>query len=182
MEPRVYFISDTHFLHSNIIDYCGRPQDFNQMIIRNWNSVVRPEDYVFHLGDFSAGVGKVTDGYDKLKKIASLLNGEKHLIRGNHDHYSNDAYINDFGFTSVNDYVVYKNLFLCHYPLIIDKYTKPEMIDNFNSLKKLFKESNASYLIHGHSHKTNFGGKRINVSVDLHDFTPVSLDDLEGKI
>jgi len=173
---RVYFISDTHFLHSNIVDYCERPQNHNKLIIENWNKVVNPDDYVFHLGDFSAGVGKVPGGYEKLMKIASLLNGEKHLIKGNHDHFKDEQYIRDFHFSSVQDYAIYKNLFLCHYPLIIDSYTKPHLIDTFKKLKELFKESGSDYLIHGHSHRKKFGGKRINVAVEQTNYKPISLD------
>ena len=169
----IYFISDTHFLHDNIVNYCERPNDHNKLMIQRWNSVVKPEDYVFHLGDFSAGVGKHENGYEKLMKIASLLNGEKHLVRGNHDHYTDKQYINDFGFTSVNDYIVYKNLFLCHYPLIIDEYTTGKKLEIFTSLREKFKNSNADYLIHGHSHMKQFKGKRINVAVEQINYTPV---------
>jgi calcineurin-like phosphoesterase family protein len=147
-------------------------------MIENWNSVVQPDDYIFHLGDFSAGAGKVPNGYEKLKKISKVLNGEKHLIRGNHDHYTDEQYKKDLGFASVHDYILYKNLFLCHYPLIIDNYTKPEMIPYFNDMKTLFKQSGADYLVHGHSHKKQYKGKRINTAVDCNNFTPISLDDL----
>lgn len=172
-KPKVFFISDTHFLHNNIKKYCARPDNFNKLIIENWNKVVSSNDYVFHLGDVSAGLSKHKDGYNKLKKIMNLLNGEKHLIRGNHDYFSNDEYISDFGFKSVNDYIVYKEYFLCHYPLIIDSYTKPKHKEMFNSLKQTFKENNSKYLVHGHSHLKKYGGKRINVSVDLTNFFPI---------
>ena len=175
---KVYFISDTHFLHDAIVEYCERPDNHNKIMIERWNSVVNPEDYVFHLGDFSAGVGKHNNGYEKLKKIASLLNGEKHLIRGNHDHYTDEQYKNDFGFASVQDYVVYKEYFLCHYPLIIDKYTKERHIENFQKMKEIFKQSGSKYLVHGHSHRKRFGGKRINVAVEQLEYSPILEENL----
>ena len=53
----VYFTSDTHFQHGNIIKFCNRPysnvEEMNNAIIENWNSVVGPNDIVFHLGDFA---------------------------------------------------------------------------------------------------------------------------------
>ena len=48
---KFFVIGDTHFLHENIIKYCNRPTDFNKLIIKNWNKVVKAEDVVIHLGD-----------------------------------------------------------------------------------------------------------------------------------
>jgi calcineurin-like phosphoesterase family protein len=175
---RTWFISDTHFLHENIKKYCNRSDDFNKTIIRNWNEVVQPEDTVFHLGDLTAGVGKVQDGYEKLKKIMNMLNGNIVLVKGNHDHYTNEQYKNDLNIKAVTDYLIQDEYFLCHYPLIIDKYTKERMIPMIEEYKRLFKESGCKYLLHGHSHMTKFGGKRINLSVDLINFTPVEITDL----
>jgi len=175
---KTWFISDTHFLHSAIKKYCNRSDDYNKTIIKNWNSLVKPNDTVFHLGDLAAGVGKVQDGYDILKKIMNSLNGNIVLIKGNHDHYTNEQYKRDLNIKAVTDYLIYNEYFLCHYPLIIDKYTKERMIPVINELRTLFKESNCKYLLHGHSHLTKFKGKRINLSVDLTDFKPVEFNNL----
>ena len=90
-----YFVtSDTHFGHANIIKYCARPfRDVNQMdvrIIKNWNERVKPEDTVFHLGDFqfknSAG-GNQNEGQVLASKdfYWKQLNGRIYHISGNHD-------------------------------------------------------------------------------------------------
>lgn len=54
---RRFIISDTHFGHANIIDYCNRPFrdvfDMDETLIRNWNEVVGKDDLVYHLGDFA---------------------------------------------------------------------------------------------------------------------------------
>jgi calcineurin-like phosphoesterase family protein len=56
---KVFFTSDTHFNHANIISYCSRPfssaDEMNREIIARWNAVVGPEDTVYHLGDFAMG-------------------------------------------------------------------------------------------------------------------------------
>lgn len=82
-EQNIFFTSDTHFGHKNIIKYCNRPfnsvEEMDNTIINNWNSVVKENDIVFHLGDF----GFI--GINELKKIRSQLNGKIYLITGNHD-------------------------------------------------------------------------------------------------
>lgn len=178
----VYFISDTHFLHSRIVDYTGRPQDHNKIMFENWNKIVKPDDYIFHLGDFSAGVGKVENGYEKLIRISKNLNGKKILIRGNHDHYSDERYINDLGFESVHDFVVYKEFFLCHYPLVFDQWTKDRDRPTLEFLQKEFEKSGKKVLVHGHSHRKQIGGHRINISVEQIDYAPISEEKLRSLI
>ena len=79
MIDMIYFISDTHFCHSNIIKYCDRPfkdvKEMNETIINNWNNIVTNEDIVYHLGDFCLS----TD--DEIKNIFNRLNGTIILIR-----------------------------------------------------------------------------------------------------
>lgn len=79
----IFFTSDTHFWHSNIIKYCKRPfssvEEMNDVIINNWNSIVKKNDIVFHLGDFGFCDSK------KFSDIIKKLNGKIYLITGNHD-------------------------------------------------------------------------------------------------
>lgn len=79
----VWFTSDTHFYHENILRFCNRPfrdiTEMNETLVRNWNAVVPPDGTVFHLGDFAfASPGEWND-------ILSRLNGKIYLILGNHD-------------------------------------------------------------------------------------------------
>ena len=79
----IWITSDTHFNHYNIIEYCNRPfsnvDEMNKELIKRWNSVVKKNDKVWHLGDFF--LGKKDDAAD----IISHLNGNIYLIKGNHD-------------------------------------------------------------------------------------------------
>ena len=63
--------ADTHFNHSNIIEFCDRPfrdvEEMNETLIVNWNSKVGENDTVYHVGDF---------GYGELGGILNRLNGE----------------------------------------------------------------------------------------------------------
>lgn len=79
----IFFTSDTHFHHANIIKLSHRPfkdvHDMNEQLIANWNKVVTDKDTVFHLGDFAFG------GNDAWDSILSQLNGKIYLILGNHE-------------------------------------------------------------------------------------------------
>ena len=59
MSEKIWVISDTHLNHANIIRYCARPytstEEMNKDLIKRWNSIVRPQDTVYHLGDFGMG-------------------------------------------------------------------------------------------------------------------------------
>jgi calcineurin-like phosphoesterase family protein len=80
----IWVTSDTHFGHENIIMYCGRPfanaEIMDEVLIENWNSVVKPGDKVYHLGDVYMGHKR-----ENISRILSKLNGKKRLILGNHD-------------------------------------------------------------------------------------------------
>jgi calcineurin-like phosphoesterase family protein len=79
----IYYTSDTHFRHKAILRYDARPfsslEEMEETIIRHWNARVRPTDTVYHLGDFVFGGG------GHAREILGRLNGQKHLIWGNHD-------------------------------------------------------------------------------------------------
>lgn len=79
----IFFTSDTHFSHQNILSYCDRPfndtDEMDEAIIANWNRTVSPHDTVYHLGDIALGPIATS-----LPKVARL-NGHKIAILGNHD-------------------------------------------------------------------------------------------------
>lgn len=162
----VWFISDTHFYHHNIIRYCNRPfknvEEMNQTMIQNWNNIINKEDKVFHLGDFSFG------DFDEIKGIACRLNGNKYLIKGNHDRHSTQFYL-DCGFKGVYDYPILYNEFyiLSHWPI----YLMP----------------NVPYVnLHGHIHNNQeisciSEGKNLyyNLSVEVNDYKPINFEKIK---
>lgn len=81
---RIFFTSDTHFGHENVIRYSHRPfaniSEHNEALIDNWNKTVKEDDIVFHLGDFAFG------GTAFWSSILERLNGKKYLCLGNHDY------------------------------------------------------------------------------------------------
>jgi len=175
----LYFTSDQHFFHKNIIKYCNRPfidiNNMNTEIIRRYNHIISDEDTVIHIGDISAGL---KGRYDELTSIIKKLNGSKHLILGNHDHLSIDKYI-EMGFETVKNYMEYEDYFINHYPLIENtKYTTSEEL----KLNEIFKKTKCNKIIHGHSHNIDFGYNRFNVCVDLNNFLPVSIEDIKTEM
>ena len=84
LEPdKVWFTSDTHFYHENILKYCSRPfkdiEEMNNELVRRWNETVPPDGVVFHLGDFAFASSR------EWSEILDRLNGQIYLILGNHD-------------------------------------------------------------------------------------------------
>lgn len=163
---KVFFISDTHFYHNNIIRYCDRPfkdiQEMNETIIRNWNSVVGVDDVVYFLGDFALG----SNIEEKYQDLSSRLNGVIYFLRGNHDR--SRASVGKFFNLINNGTTVSYNGFhfiLSHHPL-------------YNS------EIPKGYInLHGHIHNNVLGNSfdpscHINVSADVVNFTPYFVKDI----
>lgn len=112
---RYFVISDTHFDHAAICKYCGRPENFAELITKHWNTMVGPDDYVIHLGDVMWG------GDTHMKE----LKGHKILVRGNHDHQNTSFYINrgfDFVCDSFTLYYGGLDIVFTHQPLIFHEH------------------------------------------------------------
>lgn len=160
----IWFISDTHFFHKNIIEYCDRPFDsvkeMNEALVTNWNECVKPHDLIYHTGDVSFGKAEETSD------LLALLNGEKHLIRGNHDKGREKGWRDHW--RTVNDFKEIKwadqKIVLCHYAL------------------RVWNRSHyGSWHVYGHSHGELDDDPHAlswDVGVDNNDFKPVSFDQL----
>ena len=114
---RNFYIADTHFGHANVMKYDNRPwftvSDMDRAIIKNWNSVVTNEDTVYILGDISWYKA------EKTIEILDKLNGQKVLVKGNHDKLNDNRL--RARFLQIADYLEIKDngrdVVLCHYPI-----------------------------------------------------------------
>lgn len=167
--PNVFFTSDLHLGHENIIEYCARPfanvSEMDEALIENFNSRVKPTDDAWILGDFCFKVSK-----EKAQRYLRPLNGNKHLIVGNHDFNWKKL----GGFSSVET-IEMLNLpgfkaILCHYPFC-----------------EWMQEDKGRFMLHGHQHWTQdynktqrkLGIRRFDVGVDANNYTPVSMDEIK---
>lgn len=172
----IWFVSDIHFGHQNIIRYCDRPYqyitDMDASIIDNWNSKVAPDDTVYFLGDFIF--------YKSEQAILSVLlqlNGKIFFVRGNHDHKNLIKILektpNVIGIRDIYDLVVddddapYGKQFivLCHYPLL-----------TWNRCH------HGAWHLHGHCHgslKDDPDVSRMDVGIDTNNMQLYSYDDIK---
>lgn len=128
----IYFVSDLHFDHKNILKYTNRSQlwstveEMNEGLIERYNSVVKPGDSVYFLGDLIFGPYKTLP--DRMKSYFGRMNGQKFLIKGNHDHYHKEewfskhfVWIRDYYELRVDDKEAangrFNKLILMHFPL-----------------------------------------------------------------
>ena len=171
-----FLIADTHFLHNNIIKYCGRPYHYNELLEENMRKTLTRDDVLIHLGDICLG----RDAYVHARYI-NPLPCKKILIRGNHDKQSSKWYL-EHGWDVVFEKTMYLltkygNVILSHKPIW--------------PIPKFYR-----YNIHGHLHNKKprtwrclllkmanwFVGKRhILVSVEDLNYRPVALDNLIGQ-
>lgn len=178
----IFFSSDHHFFHKNIIKYENRPfgsvEEMNRVMIENWNSVVKPEDIVYYLGDF-AFCSK-----QWIAKLLSQLNGKKILIKGNHD--KGTSWYKENGFESVHDTLEIKigkhKVLLSHYPY---KPSEAELKNITYDIRYLDRRpiNRGQWLIHGHVHGSwKIRGNMICVAVENWNYTPVSIEKLQEII
>lgn len=161
----IFLIADTHFGHANVLTFKKdngellRPgfhhiTEHDEYLIECWNSVVKDQDKVYHLGDIGF------KSFTALSLILSRLNGQKILIKGNHDNFKlsqYQQYFKDVRATHILDKFV-----LSHVPV------HPECLTRWDAN------------IHGHLHSNVIRDKRyINVSVEQINYTPISFEELK---
>lgn len=175
----IWFVSDSHFCHNKPFLYEPRGFDniyeHNEIIIQNWNSLVQPNDIVYHLGDVM-----LNDDEQGLKCL-QRLNGHIRMIRGNHDSDNRLLeYASCYNVESVGDWAMMikdrkQSIYLSHFPTITsncdaDKPLKARVLN-----------------LCGHSHtKDPFAdwskGLIYHVELDAHDNKLVALEDIMNDV
>ena len=176
--PSVFLVSDTHFGHKGVCHFTlndgvtklrpfDTPEEMDEFMVEAWNAKVRPNDKVYHLGDVVM--------HRRSLSIMDRLNGDKVLIRGNHDIFKDDDYRKYF--RELRAYHVMNGMILSHIPIHSD------------SLGRF------GVNIHGHTHANRVmvplatSGVLDKIDVRYHcvcveqtDFAPILLEDVLDRI
>jgi len=175
----IWFTSDHHFGHRNVITYCARPfadsDEMNRAMVARYKAAVKPTDTVYFLGDICFLPARL--GTPILKRLP----GRKLLIKGNHDKWSDTQY-HEAGFELIAQELVLtlagQRVRLSHYPYAPET---PEAAHSMRYLDRRPLRRPNEWLLCGHVHeKWKRLGRQINVGVDQWDFAPVSLSTLES--
>ncbi len=172
----IYFTSDLHFGHEQVLELCCRPfqdiQEMNRGLVEKYNVVVQPEDTVYILGDVAHRMP-----LSEVQKLLAGMNGHKILLSGNHDLAYDFAtpYQTEDGqmvhiFEEISELKTIRvenhTLVMMHYPML-------SWLDS----------RRGSIMLHGHIHAAarynrenqEKGLRRFDVGVDANDYAPVSL-------
>jgi calcineurin-like phosphoesterase family protein len=181
----IWFISDTHFFHENILKFRDKVgsvirnfndvTEMNERMNQEWNSRVKPQDKVYHLGDVFVGVQFPSAAVELMK----ALNGHKRLMLGNHDHIEQPAY-REFERIELWTGGKFKqyHFVASHIPLRHDQMRDGE------------------YNVHGHLHQNKVckpvelgdgslpevDTRYINVCVEHTGYRPVHLDEIRAMV
>lgn len=169
--PSVFLTSDTHFGHAGVCRFtCDDgvtkirpwtdPDEMDEEMVKRWNETVKPTDKVYHLGDVVIN--------RRCLSILRRLNGDKVLIKGNHDIFKLSDYTQHF--RDIRGYHVMNNIILSHIPV------HPDSAGRFRAN------------IHGHLHQRRLlkNGEidpfYFNVSVEQTDFKPILFEEVLERI
>jgi calcineurin-like phosphoesterase family protein len=159
--PNIFLVSDTHFGHNGVCHFLradgvtklrpwDTPEEMDEAMIKLWNDTVRPTDKVYHLGDVVIN--------RKALHTLHRLNGDKVLIKGNHDIFRLDEYTPFF--RDIRAYHIMNNVVFSHIPIHPDS-------------KQRFSGN-----IHGHLHSNKMDDPwYLCVCVEQTDFKPIALED-----
>jgi calcineurin-like phosphoesterase family protein len=157
-----FVISDLHLGHTNIIRYCRRPfssvLEMDTVLLDNWNYTVKADDEVYYLGDLRHGRNAPPASH-----FLEKLNGNITYIIGNHD----EQLPSSLPFLKLTHQGL--DFMLIHDPADVPKDYR-------------------GWVIHGHLHNSDYerfpfidaNRRTINVSAELVDYIPVSLDEIAG--
>lgn len=165
-DKKIWFSSDYHLGHKNVIKYDNRPYDniteMNESIILNHNKLVAHDDDFYFLGDFSFA------NVEQTERFLQRLNGRKFFIKGNHDkkeiialYKKYGTYLGDFAEIKING----QSITLCHY-----------------ALRVWNKSHYGAWHLYGHSHGSlpdNKNSLSFDIGINCHDYKPLEFKEVE---
>jgi calcineurin-like phosphoesterase family protein len=160
---KIWLITDTHYGHQNIKKYCGRPDNFEELIIENLKKMVSGDDMLIHLGDVYMG----KEGEKWLERQAAEILAVQYLVLGNHDKASKTKYLH--WFDGVFDSLSINGTYLSHHGVA----TLP---------------SDCRNQVYGHHHNSVLPENvakwenSYRLSVEHEEYKPVLLDTIVNRI
>lgn len=157
-----WITADTHFGHERILTYCSRPfssvEEMDEALISRWNAVVKKNDTIYHLGDFT--LNKSADEY------LDRLNGKILFIPGSHDYWLKKIDLDKYN-KKLEILSLYKSIKVCGERVVMCHYPMASWEASFHG----------SLMCHGHSHgNMEKISNRFDVGVDCNDFYPFNLE------
>jgi len=186
----IFLVSDTHFGHAGVCHFLRNdgtklrpwdtPEEMDEDMVKRWNSVVKPNDKVYHLGDVVIN----------RKALSTLhrLNGSKVLIKGNHDIFKLEDYTPHF--RDIRGYHVLNGMIMSHIPVHEESIARFGVnihghLHSNRVMKKIKVEEHAPEPFDPRPYtveKEVIDPRYFNVSVEQIDFTPISLEDVKIRI
>lgn len=176
-----FYIADWHYDHKNVLSFDNRPftdvTEMNNELVRRWNSVVSSGDIVYILGDMFWCAPNVAT------PVIESLNGQKFLVKGNHDRWHDAKF--DKKFIKIDDYMEVdddgRKVVLCHYPI-------PCFKNHFYGWYHLYGHVHSSFEWNMTEHQRflmeELYGKQCNIvnvgcMMPWMDYTPRTLEEIE---
>jgi calcineurin-like phosphoesterase family protein len=178
--PAIFLVSDTHFGHAGVCRFMRNdgvtklrpwddPAEMDEFMVQAWNERVRPNDKVYHLGDVVIN--------RKSLGIMSRLNGDKVLIRGNHDIFRDDEYRKYF--RELRAYHVMNGMILSHIPIHSDSLGRfgVNIHGHLHANRVMTEVYDATY-----DYKSVIDTRYHCVCVEQTDFAPILFEDVIKRI
>jgi calcineurin-like phosphoesterase family protein len=176
------FTSDQHFGHVNILAFAGRPYanltEMHEALIANYNAMVPEDATVIHVGDVFM---RATE--EEARAILGRLNGQKILVRGNHD--GGLGRCHRFGFDIVVEEL---HMEFGGRPVRVSHFPYRQTVHRNGTVDQRFRERRprrikGEVLVHGHTHRPlRREGNMIHVGVDAWDYHPVPMAEVEALV
>lgn len=177
---KLYFTSDCHFFHENIIKYCERPfdgiWDMMAQMITEWNKIVPKDAVVINCGDIAMKASK-----QQIRRVLEQLNGIHYLVQGNHDRLNSiptDCFVSIQDtltiFVTGDDEIKEQIIFASHFPHI-----------HWPGSHR------GTWHVYGHIHSTpnqkrqdelKYSPNQYDVGMDNNNFKPISFNELKTII